>query len=337
VAVGAKSGSFSVEGMVIGESVRPERMFEVWFFLKTVEFSGRLFMTTTTLPILSGESGLSRYLNEIKRFPILSVEEELLLAKDYLEKGKSEAAHKLVTSHLRLVAKIAMQYRGYGLPVADLISEGNLGLMKAVKKFDPERGCRLSTYAMWWIKASVTEYILRSWSLVKMGTMSAQKKLFFSLRKAKRKLNIIDAQTIDPEKTAKLAEQFSISEADITHLDRRITARDLSLNAPVSNSEEDSMEFIDILEDNTPSPEALVARAQETEFRQKYLKDAMFQLSERERHIFTERRLKEDPITLEKLGEHYGISRERVRQLENRAYTKVQTIIHSELTVDPAV
>ena len=294
-------------------------------------------MTTTTLPILSGESGLSRYLNEIKRFPILSADEELLLAKNYLEKGKSEAAHKLVTSHLRLVAKIAMQYRGYGLPVADLISEGNLGLMKAVKKFDPQRGCRLSTYAMWWIKASVTEYILRSWSLVKMGTMSAQKKLFFSLRKAKRKLNIIDAQTIDPEKTAKLAEQFSISEADITHLDRRITARDLSLNAPVSNSEEDSMEFIDILEDDTPSPEVLVARTQETKFRQKYLKDAMFQLSERERHIFTERRLKEDPITLEKLGEHYGISRERVRQLENRAYTKVQTIIHSELIADPAV
>ena len=294
-------------------------------------------MTTTTLPILSGESGLSRYLNEIKRFPILSADEELLLAKNYLEKGKSEAAHKLVTSHLRLVAKIAMQYRGYGLPVADLISEGNLGLMKAVKKFDPQRGCRLSTYAMWWIKASVTEYILRSWSLVKMGTMSAQKKLFFSLRKAKRKLNIIDAQTIDPEKTAKLAEQFSISEADITHLDRRITARDLSLNAPVSNSEEDSMEFIDILEDDTPSPEVLVARAQETEFRQKYLKDAMFQLSERERHIFTERRLKEDPITLEKLGEHYGISRERVRQLENRAYTKVQTIIHSQLIADSSV
>ena len=294
-------------------------------------------MTTTTLPILSGESGLSRYLNEIKRFPILSADEELLLAKNYLEKGESEAAHKLVTSHLRLVAKIAMQYRGYGLPVADLISEGNIGLMKAVKKFDPERGCRLSTYAMWWIKASVTEYILRSWSLVKMGTMSAQKKLFFSLRKAKRKLNIIDAQTIDPEKTAKLAEQFSISEADITHLDRRITARDLSLNAPVSNSEEDSMEFIDILEDDTPSPEVLVARTQETELRQKYLKDAMFQLSERERHIFTERRLKEDPITLEKLGEHYGISRERVRQLENRAYTKVQTIIQSQLIADSAV
>ena len=294
-------------------------------------------MTTATLPILSGESGLSRYLNEIKRFPILSADEELLLAKNYLEQGESEAAHKLVTSHLRLVAKIAMQYRGYGLPVADLISEGNLGLMKAVKKFDPQRGCRLSTYAMWWIKASVTEYILRSWSLVKMGTMSAQKKLFFSLRKAKRKLNIIDAQTIDPEKTSKLAEQFSISEADITHLDRRITARDLSLNAPVSNADEDSMEFIDILEDDTPSPEVLVARTQETEFRQKYLKDAMFQLSERERHIFTERRLKEDPITLEKLGEHYGISRERVRQLENRAYTKVQTVIHSQLIGDSSV
>ena len=294
-------------------------------------------MTTATLPILSGESGLSRYLNEIKRFPILSADEELLLAKNYLEKGESEAAHKLVTSHLRLVAKIAMQYRGYGLPVADLISEGNLGLMKAVKKFDPERGCRLSTYAMWWIKASVTEYILRSWSLVKMGTMSAQKKLFFSLRKAKRKLNIIDAQTIDPEKTAKLAEQFSISEADITHLDRRITARDLSLNAPVSNSEEDSMEFLDILEDDTPSPEVLVARTQETELRQKYLKDAMIQLTDRDRHIFIERRLKEDPITLEKLGEHYGISRERVRQLENRAYTKVQTLIHSQLIGDSSV
>ena len=294
-------------------------------------------MTTATLPILSGESGLSRYLNEIKRFPILSADEELLLAKNYLEQGESEAAHKLVTSHLRLVAKIAMQYRGYGLPVADLISEGNLGLMKAVKKFDPERGCRLSTYAMWWIKASVTEYILRSWSLVKMGTMSAQKKLFFSLRKAKRKLNIIDAQTIDPDQTTKLAEQFSVSEADITHLDRRITARDLSLNAPVSNSEEDSVEFIDILEDDTPSPEVLVAKSQETKLRREYLKDAMSQLSDRERHIFIERRLKEDPITLEKLGEHYGISRERVRQLENRAYTKVQTVIHSQLVTDSSV
>ena len=264
-------------------------------------------MTTTTLPILSGDTGLSYYLNEIKQFPILSADEELSLAKNFLEHGEAEAAHKLVTSHLRLVAKIAMQYRGYGLPVADLISEGNLGLMKAVKKFDPERGCRLSTYAMWWIKASVTEYILRSWSLVKMGTMSAQKKLFFSLRKAKRKLNIIDAQSIDPENTAKLAEQFSMSAAEITHMDRRITARDLSLNAPVSNSEDESMEFLDILEDESPSPEAAVSRTQETKSRQKYLKDAMDHLSDRERHIFIERRLKENPITLEELGQHYGI------------------------------
>ena len=185
-------------------------------------------MTVATLPILSGDSGLSRYLNEIKQFPILSAEEEFMLAKSYTEHGESEAAHKLVTSHLRLVAKIAMQYRGYGLPVADLISEGNLGLMRAVKKFEPDRGFRLSTYAMWWIKASVTEYILRSWSLVKMGSMSAQKKLFFSLRKAKRKLGIIDAQEINPEDAARLSEQFKMPAADITRMDRRMTARDFS-------------------------------------------------------------------------------------------------------------
>ena len=284
-------------------------------------------MTTTTLPVYSGDSGLSRYLNEIKKFPILSAQEEFMLAKNYQERGEAEAAHKLVTSHLRLVAKIAMQYRGYGLPVADLISEGNLGLMRAVKKFEPDRGFRLSTYAMWWIKASVTEYILRSWSLVKMGTMSAQKKLFFSLRKAKRKLNIIDTQTIDPDKAAKLAEQFNMPAAEITHMDQRVTARDLSLNAPISNSEEDGMEFLDTLEDDAPSPEALVARNQEMEVRQQYLRDAMMELSQRERHIFIERRLKEDPITLEQLGQQYGISRERVRQLENRAYNKVQKAI----------
>lgn len=289
-------------------------------------------MTTTTLPILSGDTGLSHYLNEIKQFPILSADEELSLAKNFLENGEAEAAHKLVTSHLRLVAKIAMQYRGYGLPVADLISEGNLGLMKAVKKFDPDRGCRLSTYAMWWIKASVTEYILRTWSLVKMGTMSAQKKLFFSLRKAKRKLNIIDAKSIDPEKAESLAKQFNMSAAEITHMDRRITARDLSLNAPVSNSEGESMEFLDILEDDTPSPEVMVSRTQESKSRQKSLKDAMRHLSDRERHIFVERRLKENPITLEQLGQHYGISRERVRQLENRAYNKVETIIRANLS-----
>ena len=286
-------------------------------------------MTATTLPVLSGDSGLSRYLNEIKQFPILSAEEEFMLAKSYAEHGESEAAHKLVTSHLRLVAKIAMQYRGYGLPVADLISEGNLGLMKAVKKFEADRGFRLSTYAMWWIKASVTEYILRSWSLVKMGSMSAQKKLFFSLRRAKRKLDIIDAQEIDPENAAKLSEQFNMPAKDIVQMDRRMTARDFSLNAPVSFAEEDSMEFLDTLEDNGPSPESIVVNAQEADVRREYLKEAMKELSGRERHIFVERRLKDDPITLEALGEQYGISRERVRQLENRAFNKVQKAVHN--------
>ena len=285
-------------------------------------------MTVATLPILSGDSGLSRYLNEIKRFPILSAEEEFMLAKSYTEHGESEAAHKLVTSHLRLVAKIAMQYRGYGLPVADLISEGNLGLMRAVKKFEPDRGFRLSTYAMWWIKASVTEYILRSWSLVKLGSMSAQKKLFFSLRKAKRKLGIIDAQEINPEDAARLSEQFNMPAVDISRMDRRMTARDFSLNAPVSYADEDGMEFMDTLEDEGPSPEAIVVSGQEAEVRHHYLKEAMRELSDRERHIFIERRLTEDPVTLEALGVQYGISRERVRQLENRAFDKVQEAVH---------
>jgi RNA polymerase sigma-32 factor len=284
-------------------------------------------MTVTTLPILSSDSGLSRYLNQIKRFPVLSAEEEFMLAKSYLDHGESEAAHKLVTSHLRLVAKIAMQYRGYGLPVADLISEGNLGLMKAVKKFDPDKGFRLSTYAMWWIKASVTEYILRSWSLVKMGTMSAQKKLFFSLRKAKRRLEIADASNMTEEQATALSDQFNMPADEIAHMDRRMTARDFSLNAPVSHTEEDSMEFIDTLEDETPSAEIIVARAEEDGIRHEMLKLAMDELDERERHIFIERRLKEDPITLEELGQEYGISRERVRQLENRAFNKVSKAV----------
>jgi RNA polymerase sigma-32 factor len=284
-------------------------------------------MTVTTLPVLSSDSGLSRYLNEIKQFPVLSAEEEFMLAKSYLDHGESEAAHKLVTSHLRLVAKIAMQYRGYGLPVADLISEGNLGLMKAVKKFDPDKGFRLSTYAMWWIKASVTEYILRSWSLVKMGTMSAQKKLFFSLRKAKRRLEIADASNMTEEQATALSDQFNMPADEIAHMDRRMTARDFSLNAPVSHTEEDSMEFIDTLEDDTPSPEVIVARAEEDGIRHEMLKLAMDELDDRERHIFIERRLKEDPITLEELGQEYGISRERVRQLENRAFNKVSKAV----------
>ena len=285
-------------------------------------------MAIATLPSLYGDSGLSRYLNEIKAFPILTKDEEFMLAERYTKHDDSEAAHKLVTSHLRLVAKIAMQYRGYGLPVADLISEGNIGLMRAVKKFEPERGFRLSTYAMWWIKASVTEYVLKTWSMVKMGTMAAQKKLFFSLRKAKRRLEIIDNSEINPEQAKLLAQQFNLPEKDIIHMNGRMTIRDQSLNAPVSREEEGSIEIQDTLADGGPSPEAIVADREETEIRSDLLKDALDKLPERDRDIFIERRLKDDPITLEEIGKGYGISRERVRQLENRAFEKVQKSIH---------
>ena len=284
-------------------------------------------MAIATLPSLYGDSGLSRYLNEIKAFPILTKDEEFMLAERYTKHDDSEAAHKLVTSHLRLVAKIAMQYRGYGLPVADLISEGNIGLMRAVKKFEPERGFRLSTYAMWWIKASVTEYVLKTWSMVKMGTMAAQKKLFFSLRKAKRRLEIIDNNEINPEQAKLLAQQFNLPEKDIIHMNGRMTIRDQSLNAPVSREEEGSIEIQDTLADGGPSPEAIVADREETEIRSDLLKDALDELPERDRDIFIERRLKDDPITLEEIGKGYGISRERVRQLENRAFEKVQKTI----------
>jgi RNA polymerase sigma-32 factor len=257
----------------------------------------------------------------------LPADEEFMLAERYLKHDDSEAAHKLVTSHLRLVAKIAMQYRGYGLPVADLISEGNIGLMKAVKKFEPERGFRLSTYAMWWIKASVTEYVLKSWSMVKMGTMAAQKKLFFSLRKAKSRLDIIDANYINPEQAKLLSQQFNLPEKDIIHMNGRMTVRDQSLNAPISHEEEDSIEFQDTLVDNGPSPEAIVVRNEESRIRNDFLKSALDELPERERNIFIERRLKDNPITLEEIGKGYGISRERVRQLENRAFEKVEKAI----------
>ena len=290
-------------------------------------------MAIATLPSLYGDSGLSRYLNEIKVFPILTAGEEFMLAERYIKYDDSEAAHKLVTSHLRLVAKIAMQYRGYGLPVADLISEGNIGLMKAVKKFEPERGFRLSTYAMWWIKASVTEYVLKTWSLVKMGTMAAQKKLFFSLRKAKRRLEIIDSSDINPEQAKILAQQFSLKEKDILHMNSRMTIRDQSLNAPVSWSEDGSIEVQDTLIDSGPLPEAIVADREEAEIRSGFLKAALDDLPERERDIFIERRLKDDPVTLEEIGKGYGISRERVRQLENRAFEKVQKTIHEKAMI----
>jgi RNA polymerase sigma-32 factor len=285
-------------------------------------------MAATTYPVLSGENGLSRYLNEIKAFPILKHEEEYMLAKRYLDYGESEAAHKLVTSHLRLVAKIAMRFRGYGLPVADLISEGNIGLMKAVKKFEPDRGFRLSTYAQWWIRASVTEYILRSWSMVKLGTMAAQKKLFFSLRRAKRNLGIIDSSDLNPEQAEQLSEKFGLSATDIANMNNRMTVRDLSLNAPL-NTEEDSIDFIDTLVDDGPSPEALAVDGQEADVRNALLRGAMSGLDKRERHIFIERRLKDDPLTLEALGKQYGVTRERIRQLENRAYGKVKKAVRN--------
>tara|TARA_A100001015_G_scaffold321428_1_gene452120 strand:- start:3456 stop:4334 length:879 start_codon:yes stop_codon:yes gene_type:complete len=284
-------------------------------------------MVTTALPSLYADSGLSSYLNQIKVFPVLTLDQEFMLAERYRKHNDKEAAHQLVTSHLRLVAKIALRYRGYGLPVSDLISEGNIGLMKAVKKFEPERGFRLSTYAMWWIKASVTEYVLKSWSMVKMGTMAAQKKLFFSLRKAKEKLNLINSNDIDFESAKILSEQFNLSERDIVNMNSRMSIRDQSLNAPVSKDGLGSIEIQDLLEDERPSPEAIVANQQEATIRHEMLTKALSQLSERERHIFTERRLKDDPITLEKLGEGYGISRERVRQLENRAFVKVEKSI----------
>lgn len=284
-------------------------------------------MVASTLPSLYADSGLSSYLNQIKQFPVLTLDQEFMLAERYIKYNDKEAAHELVTSHLRLVAKIALRYRGYGLPVSDLISEGNIGLMKAVKKFQPELGFRLSTYAMWWIKASVTEYVLKSWSMVKMGTMAAQKKLFFSLRKAKEKLNLINSNDIDFESAKVLSEQFNLSEQDIVNMNSRMTIRDQSLNMPVNRDGDGSIEMQDLLVDESPSPESVVANKEEASVRHGMLVKALDKLSERERHIFTERRLKDDPLTLEKLGEGYGISRERVRQLENRAFGKVEKCI----------
>ena len=281
-------------------------------------------MAALNLPAVASDGGLTRYFREIWAFPVLTDHEEYALACRWRDTEDVESAHKLVTSHLRLVAKIAMGYRGYGIPVADLISEGNIGLMKAVKKFEPERGFRLATYAMWWIRAAITEYILRSWSLVKMGTLAAQKKLFFSLRRIKRELAIVDNGELDAEQAAQLAEHMSVSETDIVDMNRRLSVRDLSLNAPVARDREEGAEFQDTLVDETPSPETLVADDQEAVRRRTMLQAAMAELPERERDILAERWLNEDPKTLEQLGTVYGISRERVRQLEARALDKVR-------------
>lgn len=283
-------------------------------------------MAALTLPIVPMEKGLSRYFREAWSFPVLEPQEEYMLARRWRQHDDVDAAHKLVTSHLRLVAKIAMNYRGYGLPVADLVSEGNIGLMKAVKKFEPERGFRLSTYAMWWIKAAITEYILRSWSVVKMGTTAAQKKLFFSLRKQKNRLKIMDFGDLDSDQAAELAAVMQVSEKEVVNMNRRLTALDVSLNAPLTQSEDESLEFQDLLVDEAPSPEAQTAESEEGELRRKFLKQALAELPERERNILVERRLTDDPVTLKELGKVYGISRERVRQLEVRAFEKVKSL-----------
>ena len=276
-----------------------------------------------TIPALGGEQSLNRYLAEIKKFPILAPEQEYMLAKRFQEHGDPEAAAQLVTSHLRLVAKIAMGYRGYGLPVSELISEGNIGLMQGVKKFEPDRGFRLATYAMWWIRASIQEYILRSWSLVKMGTTAAQKKLFFNLRRMKARLDAFEDGDLKPEDLTKIATDLGVSEADVVSMNRRMAmGGDTSLN--VSMREDGEGQWQDWLQDDSPLQDQIVADAQEAEVRHDMLVSAMDSLNDREKHILTERRLTDDPKTLEELSQVYGVSRERVRQIEVRAFEKLQ-------------
>jgi RNA polymerase sigma-32 factor len=278
-----------------------------------------------TVPALSGEQSLNRYLAEIKKFPVLTAEQEYMLAKRYAEHEDPEAAAQLVTSHLRLVSKIAMGYRGYGLPLADLISEGNVGLMQGVKKFEPDRGFRLATYAMWWIKASIQEFILRSWSLVKMGTTAAQKKLFFNLRRMKRQLDAYEDSDLHPDDVAKIATDLGVPEQEVINMNRRMMlGGDASLNVSMRAGEEDSGQWQDYLADDTPLQDELAADDEEATMRHSMLEEAMDSLNERERHILTERRLKDDPQTLEELSQHYDVSRERIRQIEVRAFEKLQ-------------
>jgi RNA polymerase sigma-32 factor len=275
-----------------------------------------------SMPVVSPEGNLSRYLQEIRKFPMLTPESEFMLAKRWTEHQDVDAAHQMVTSHLRLVAKIAMGYRGYGLPVAELISEGNLGLMHAVKRFDPDRGFRLATYAMWWIRAAMQEYILHSWSLVKIGTTAAQKKLFFNLRKLKGKLNAIDEGDLSPENVTKIATALEVPEQDVVNMNRRLASPDHSLNAPLRVDGDG--EWQDWLVDESETQETMLAEHQEVSRRRKLLTQSMKVLNDRERNILTQRRLREDPMTLEDLSQEYGISRERVRQIEVRAFEKLQ-------------
>jgi RNA polymerase sigma-32 factor len=286
-------------------------------------------MSSRGLPALSGEAGLSRYLTEIRKFPLLSPEDEYMFAKRWKEHQDSEAARRLVTSHLRLVAKIAMGYRGYGLPVSEIVSEGNVGLMQAVKRFDPERGFRLATYAMWWIRASIQEYVLRSWSMVKLGTTAAQKKLFFNLRKAKSNIGAIEEGDLTPEHVATLSDQLGVTPAEVTDMNRRLSGGDASLNAPLRSESES--EWQDWLADDTADQETRLAEREEMSDRHELLVDAMKDLTDRERDIIQARRLQDEPATLEELSQKYGVSRERVRQIEVRAFEKLQRGIKSAM------
>ena len=272
---------------------------------------------------MSPEGGLSRYLSEIRKFPMLGKEEEFMLAKRWREHEDLDSARQLVNSHLRLVAKIAMGYRGYGLPIEEVISEGNVGLMQAVKKFEPDKGFRLATYAMWWIRASIQEYILRSWSLVKMGTTAAQKKLFFNLRKAKSEISALEEGDLRPDQVRQIATKLGVLDEEVISMNRRLAGPDASLNAPLRSDSEN--EWQDWLEDkDAVSQETQLAESEEKQIRMALLEEAMTELTDRERHILTERRLKDDPTTLEELASQYGVSRERVRQIEVRAFEKLQ-------------
>ncbi|WP_425456569.1 RNA polymerase sigma factor RpoH [Asticcacaulis tiandongensis] len=281
-------------------------------------------MSLPAMTSLGPDGGLNRYLSEIRKFPMLAKDEEFMLAKRWAEHEDPKAAHKLVTSHLRLVAKIAMGYRGYGLPIGEVISEGNVGLMQAVKKFDPDRGFRLATYAMWWIKAAIQEYVLRSWSLVKMGTTAAQKKLFFNLRKVKSEISALEDGDLRAENVAQIATKLGVTEDEVISMNRRMSSPDSSLNAPLRAAEGDS-EWQDwLVDDKTESQETVLAESEEYKLRMSLLEEAMGELNDREKVILTERRLKDSPTTLEDLAERFGVSRERVRQIEVRAFEKLQ-------------
>ena len=284
---------------------------------------------SAALPILTAESGLSRYLEEIRKFPMLEPQDEYMLAKRWREHGDRDAAHKLVTSHLRLVAKIAMGYRGYGLPISEVVSEGNVGLMQAVKRFEPEKGFRLATYAMWWIKAAIQEYILRSWSLVKMGTTANQKKLFFNLRKAKSKISALEEGDLRPDQVKLIAKRLGVTEQDVIDMNRRLGG-DASLNTPI-REEGDAGEWQDWLVDEHASQESNLVATEELDNRKKALTDALSVLNERERRIFVARRLAEEPVTLEDLADEFAVSRERVRQIEVRAFEKVQKAVKNRV------